>query len=101
MAAGEQGQPVNNSGTRTGNSAFTGALLDILESARNLDNDGILTASEIGSILGSEVASQTVGTVQRPVFNNLSGSQLGDFVFRIFSIWYITYPTKSLLCSYP
>jgi hypothetical protein len=26
------------------------------------------------------------GSLQRPVFNNLSGSELGDCVFRIFSL---------------
>jgi len=83
LAAGEENQPVNDSGTRRGNSAFTGALLDILEFERDVDNDGILTASEIGAKLAGEVARHTTGAPQRPVFNNLSGSELGDFVFKI------------------
>jgi len=88
MAAGEEDEPVNDSGIRPGNSAFTGALLDILESGSDIDGDGILTASEIGSKLGQEVARHVRGidTQQRPVFNNLSGSGLGDFVFRIFKV---------------
>jgi uncharacterized caspase-like protein len=86
LAAGEKNQPVADSGIRKGNSAFTGALLDILESEIYLDNDGILTASEIGTKLGLEVARQSRGGVfQRPVFNNLYGSGLGDFVFKIFN----------------
>ncbi len=86
LAAGEEDQPVNDSGIRRGNSAFTGALLDILEAGRDLDNNGILTASEIGSKLAHEVARHSVGAIQRPVFNNISGSGLGDFIFKIFQV---------------
>lgn len=86
LAAGEQDAPVNDSGIRRGNSAFTGALLDILESQKDLDSDGILTAREIGSKLSKEVARHTTGTPQRPVFSDISGSQFGEFIFRIFSV---------------
>jgi hypothetical protein len=56
-----------------GYSAFTGALLGILETVRDIDDDGILTASEIGSKLGFEVAEQTiVRSPQRPVYSHLS-----------------------------
>jgi uncharacterized caspase-like protein len=53
LAAGQEDEPVNDSGIRPGYSAFTGALLDILEAEIDLDNDGILTASEIGIIESS------------------------------------------------
>jgi hypothetical protein len=84
MAAGSEDEPVSDSGIRPGYSAFTGALLDILESGSDLDNDGILTASEIGSHLVREMARQTSGPLQRPVFSNIAGSS-GDFVFKVFS----------------
>jgi hypothetical protein len=51
FAAGQEDQPVSDSGIRPGYSAFTGALLDILEPEVDPDNNGILTASEIGYIL--------------------------------------------------
>jgi uncharacterized caspase-like protein len=83
LAAGLEDQPVSDSGRRPGYSAFTGALLDILESNEDLNKDGILSASEIGLYLESEVPKQAVGVTQKPVCNHLSGSALGDFVFRI------------------
>jgi hypothetical protein len=83
IAAGLQDQPVNDSGRRSGYSAFTGALLDILESGIDLNHDGILSASEIGLYLESEVPKQAKGVAQKPVFNHLPGSALGDFVFGI------------------
>jgi tetratricopeptide (TPR) repeat protein len=86
MAAGQEEQSVNDSGFRPGHSAFTGALLDMLEVGRDLDNNGILTASEIGSKLACEVARHVKGTPQTPVFNNLSVSRSGDFIFRIFGV---------------
>jgi uncharacterized caspase-like protein len=86
LAAGEEDKPVNDSGIRTGNSAFTGALLDILESQRDVDNDGILTAREIGSKLSQEVARHVKGTPQRSIFGDISGSRFGEFIFRVFTV---------------
>lgn len=85
LAAGQKDEPVSDSGTRPGFSAFTGALLDILESERDLDNNGILTAHEIGLNLERLVALQE-GSFQRPAYNTITGSEGGDFIFKIFNI---------------
>ena len=71
---------------RPGYSAFTGALLDILEMERDLDDDGILTASEIGFNLGREVIPHQKGAYQKPVYNHIAGSEGGDFIFKLFDI---------------
>ena len=87
LAAGQEDQPVSDSGTRPGYSAFTGALLDILEPERDLDDNGILTASEIGFNLARQVATQVQrGSYQRPVYKEIAGSEGGDFIFKIFRI---------------
>lgn len=83
IAAGQEDQPVNDSGIRPGYSAFTGALLDILEAGKDLNDDGILSASEIGFYLEREVSRHVKGIAQKPVFNHLAGSALGDFIFSI------------------
>src|SRR5690242_9828659 len=82
LAAGEEDQPVNDSGIRPGYSAFTGALLDILETETDLDKDGILTANEIGFNLVKLVAlEQRTGAVfQKPVYTHIGGSQGGDLI---------------------
>jgi hypothetical protein len=70
---------------RPGYSAFTGALLDILGTEMDPDNDGILTASEIGFNLEREVFRQRqTEPYQRPIYSHLSGSRGGDFIFKIF-----------------
>ena len=56
LAASQEDQPASISGLRPGYSAFTGALLDILNLQKDLDNNGILTASSVGRHL-----EQTVG----------------------------------------
>lgn len=85
IAAGQEDQPVEDSGIKPGYSAFTGALLDILESGKDHNNDGILSASEIGSHYEHEVTKHAK-SAQKPVFNHLSGSKLGDFIFSISKI---------------
>ncbi|HEY7571948.1 MAG TPA: tetratricopeptide repeat protein [Nitrososphaeraceae archaeon] len=93
FAAGQEDQPVSDSGIRPGYSAFTGALLDILEPEVDPDNNGILTASEIGYSLERQVAVQEQrGSFQRPVYSHLSGSQGGDFIFKIFKLKKPTIP---------
>jgi caspase domain-containing protein len=84
LAAGQEDEVVSDSGTRPGYSAFTGALLDILQPEEDVDNNGILTASEIGLALEQRVSSQK-GKYQRPAYCYISGSQGGDFIFRIFN----------------
>jgi len=87
LAAGQEDQPVSDSGIRPGYSAFTGALLDILETEMDPDNNGILTASEIGFILERQVSLQEQrGAYQRPLYTSISGSRGGDFIFKIFDI---------------
>jgi tetratricopeptide (TPR) repeat protein len=83
LAAGTENQPVSDSGLRVGNSAFTGAPLDILESESELEVDGILTADEVGLKLRTEVMRHYRQSDQTPVFHHLMGSKAGDFVLRI------------------
>jgi len=88
IAAGGDEQPVTDSGVVPGHSAFTGAFLELLDSDKDMDEDGVLTASEIGNAirstvkvhLGSQSKSQTT------VYNHIQGSQMGDFVFKILPI---------------
>jgi hypothetical protein len=86
LAAGQEDEAVSDSGIRQGYSAFTGALLNVLETELDIDNDGILTASEIGSDLKDQVALQKAQCYQRPSYNSIVGSRGGDFVFRIFPV---------------
>lgn len=58
LAAGQEDQPVSDGGMRPGYSAFTDALLDILELEVDPDDNGVLTASEIGFSLERRVALQ-------------------------------------------
>src|SRR5436309_632690 len=85
MAAGQEDEPVSDSGPRPGYSAFTGALLDILEGSKDLDGDGILTASEIGAYVQKQVFQHSSTFHQRPIFMNILGSEGGDFVFKVFN----------------
>lgn len=85
LAAGQEDEPVSDSGVNPGFSAFTGALLDILESERDLDKDGILTASEIGFNLERQLI-QREGVNQKPAYNHIAGDELGDFIFKVFDM---------------
>jgi molecular chaperone DnaK len=86
IAAGQEDQAVADSGIRPGLSVFTGGLLDILEMDRDLDNDGILTASEIGYNLEKQITRHQNPVYQRPIYTHISGSQGGDFVFKLFNM---------------
>jgi hypothetical protein len=85
LAAGQEDEPVSDSGVRPGYSAFTGSLLDILETELDLDGDGILTAAEIGHNLEKQII-QRQGVNQKPAYNPISGSEGGDFIFKLFDI---------------
>jgi hypothetical protein len=85
LAAGQEDEPVSDSGVRPGYSAFTGSLLDILEIERDLDGDGILTADEIWHNLEKQII-QREGVNQKPAYNRISGSEDGDFIFKLFDI---------------
>jgi molecular chaperone DnaK len=86
LAAGQEDQAVADSGIRPGLSVFTGGLLDILEMERDLDNDGVLTASEIGFNLEKQLIHHQNPVYQRPIYTHISGSQGGDFVFKLFNM---------------
>lgn len=79
ITAGGADQQVSDGGP-DGHSIFTWALLKGLDGAADLDDNNIITASELGayvSPLVSEHAKQT------PVFGNMVGSQGGEFLFEL------------------
>jgi len=82
LAATQNDEPANDSGVLPGFSAFTGALLGILINEKDPIENGIITASEIGTVLQQEVVNQK-GVFQRPSYNVLAGSEGGDFIFKI------------------
>jgi hypothetical protein len=61
------------------------ALLDILESETYLDDNGIVSANEIGRSIQMQFAHHITGVSQTPVFSHIQGSKDGDFVFQILS----------------
>jgi hypothetical protein len=84
FAASQEDQPIADSGIRPGYSAFTYTLLEILKSGKDIDENGILTASEIGSYLEQEVPHRTE-VFQRPLYiRDSRGGLGGDFVFMIY-----------------
>lgn len=79
LTAGGADQQVSDAGP-DGHSVFTWALLKGLDGAADLDDNDIITASELGayvSPLVSENAQQT------PAFGNMVGSQGGEFLFEL------------------
>jgi len=79
LTAGGADQQVSDGGP-DGHSVFTWALLKGLDGAADLDDNKIITASELGayvSPLVSDNASQT------PTFGNMVGSQGGEFLFEL------------------
>jgi len=83
LAAGQDDQPVSDSGIRQGHSAFTGALLDILENNMDLNSDGVISVREIAYYLEIQVAKHS-DLYQRPVYSEIAGSQNGDFLFKMY-----------------
>jgi uncharacterized caspase-like protein len=82
LAAGQDDQPVSDSGIRLGHSSFTDALLDILENKMDLNNDGIISVREIACYLETQVSKHSY-LYQRPVYNEIAGNQNGYFLFKI------------------
>jgi hypothetical protein len=82
LAATQKDEPANDSGILPGYSAFTGALLGILKNEKDPIENGVITASEIGTVLQQEVVNQK-GVFQRPTYNTLAGSEGGDFIFKV------------------
>ncbi|MFT7558957.1 MAG: peptidoglycan/xylan/chitin deacetylase (PgdA/CDA1 family)/uncharacterized caspase-like protein [Flavobacteriales bacterium] len=79
ITAGGADQEVADGGPN-GHSVFTWALLKALDGKADTDNNGYLTASEIGTYVSPVVASYAT---QTPAFGNLLGGQGGDFVFEL------------------
>ncbi|WP_111979350.1 polysaccharide deacetylase family protein [Algibacillus agarilyticus] len=79
ITAGGADQEVADGGPN-GHSVFTWAFLQALEGKADTDNNGYLTASEIGTYVSPVVASYAT---QTPAFGNLIGGQGGDFVFEL------------------
>jgi peptidoglycan/xylan/chitin deacetylase (PgdA/CDA1 family)/uncharacterized caspase-like protein len=79
ITAGGADQEVSDGGPG-GHSIFTWTLLQALDGKADTDNNGYITASEIGTYVSPVVASYAP---QTPAFGNLLGSQGGDFVFKL------------------
>jgi len=79
ITAGGADQEVSDGGPG-GHSIFTWTLLQALDGKADSDNNGYITASEIGTYVSPVVASYAP---QTPAFGNLLGSQGGDFVFKL------------------
>jgi peptidoglycan/xylan/chitin deacetylase (PgdA/CDA1 family)/uncharacterized caspase-like protein len=79
LTAGGADQQVADGGPEA-HSIFTWTLLQALEGLADTDNNGYVTASEIGTYVSPVVASYAD---QTPAFGNMVGSQGGDFVFKI------------------
>ena len=79
ITAGGADQEVSDGGPG-GHSVFTWTLLQALDGKADSDNNGYITASEIGTYVSPVVASYAP---QTPAFGNLLGSQGGDFVFKL------------------
>lgn len=84
LTAGDKDDKAADSGTRLGNSAFTGVLIDGLEGLADHNKDKLITASDLANYVRVEVINQTAKgdrEGQAPFFNYLSGGGQGDFVF--------------------
>ncbi|PIQ32510.1 MAG: hypothetical protein CO186_08615 [Zetaproteobacteria bacterium CG_4_9_14_3_um_filter_49_83] len=79
LTAGGADQQVADNGPG-GHSIFTWTLLQGLEGLADTDNNGYVTASELGTYVAPVVSSYAD---QTPAFGNLMGSRGGDFVFKI------------------
>jgi len=79
LTAGGADQEVSDGGPNN-HSIFTWTLLQALDGKADTDNNGYITASEIGTYVSPVVASYAP---QTPAFGNLLGSQGGDFVFSL------------------
>lgn len=84
VAATDKVQPALDSGLTSNHGAFTGCLLDILNDEMDPDEDGILTASEVGAYLEKIVPRRKIP--QNPVWGHLPGSEVGEFIFNVFNV---------------
>lgn len=79
LTAGGADQEVADGGPQ-GHSIFTWNLLQGLDGAADLDNNQIITATELGAYVAPKVSN---ASSQTPVFGNLVGSEGGDFLFEL------------------
>ena len=80
LTASARDEVAADSGSRPGHSAFTAALLDGLRGKADLDYNKIITASELYPYVRRRVVREAN---QTPFFNNIIGTQEGDFVFML------------------
>jgi peptidoglycan/xylan/chitin deacetylase (PgdA/CDA1 family)/uncharacterized caspase-like protein len=79
LTAGGADQQVSDAGPG-GHSVFTWTFLQAIEGLADTDNNGYVTASELGTYVAPVVSSYSD---QTPAFGNLLGSEGGDFVFKV------------------
>jgi peptidoglycan/xylan/chitin deacetylase (PgdA/CDA1 family)/Tfp pilus assembly protein PilF len=79
LTAGGADQQVSDGGPG-GHSIFTWTFLQALEGLADTDNNGYVTASELGTYVAPVVSSYSE---QTPAFGNMLGSEGGDFVFKV------------------
>jgi peptidoglycan/xylan/chitin deacetylase (PgdA/CDA1 family)/uncharacterized caspase-like protein len=79
LTAGGADQEVADGGPG-GHSIFTWTFLQGLEGLADTDNNGYVTASELGTYVAPVVSSYSS---QTPAFGNMLGSEGGDFVFKV------------------
>ncbi len=79
LTAGGADQQVADGGPN-GHSVFTWTLMQALEGSADLNNDGVITATELASYIGPVVSSLSL---QTPAFGSLPGSEGGEFLFEL------------------
>ena len=79
LTAGGADQQVADDGPN-GHSVFTWTLLQGLQGQADLDGNGFITASELGSYISPIVAQLSK---QTPAVGNLVGSEGGEFIFEL------------------
>jgi peptidoglycan/xylan/chitin deacetylase (PgdA/CDA1 family)/uncharacterized caspase-like protein len=77
LTAGGADEQVADNGPH-GHSVFTWTLLQGLEGPADLNNDGVITASELAAYVGPAVSGISK---QTPAFGSLAGSEGGEFIF--------------------
>src|SRR5947209_4522810 len=79
FTAGGADEQVADNGPN-GHSVFTWTLLQGLDGRADLNNDGVITASELATYVAPAVSALSH---QTPAFGNLAGSEGGDFIFEL------------------
>lgn len=83
LTAGGADQEVADGGPN-GHSIFTWSFLQGLKGAADLDKNHIITATELGAYVSPKVSDNSN---QTPAFGNLVGSQGGEFIFELPSLY--------------